>query len=149
MQARAASMKIRQMRRDEVARLIGLWTKAGLPFRPKGRDTMRNLMRQFERDPKLFIGAFIAGEMAAAVIASDDGRKAWINRLAVLPEHRHKGLALKLIERCESVMRRRGRHVFCVLIEDYNEESMSLFERAGYVREEKIFYFTKRDSEDY
>ncbi len=149
MAARTNRPRIRQMRRQEVSDLPILWTNAGLPFRPKGRDSMRNLLRQRDRDPELFIGAFMKGEMVAAAIASDDGRKAWINRLAVVPEHRHRGLALAMIRRCESVMRRRGRHVFCVLIEDYNDESMNLFGKAGYMREESIHYYTKRDSGDY
>lgn len=149
MAARNSSLKIRPLKSKEIPLLGELWTEAGLSFKPTGRDSLRNLRRQWLRDPDLFIGVFLGEKMIAAVIASDDGRKAWINRLAVVPEGRHKGIALELIDRCEAVLRKRGRHIFCVHIEDDNEESVRLFDKAGYNREECIHYYTKRDRNDY
>ena len=149
MRAKAIAPKLRPLRSSEVVLLWELWTDAGLPFRPKGRDSLANLKRQRMRDPLLFVGAFIGPKLVGAVIASDDGRKGWINRLAVASDSRGKGIATMLIRHCESILRRRGRLLFCVHIESYNQESMSLFERQGYRKEEEIFYFTKRESNDY
>jgi len=144
-----APIKIRNLREAELRDLRELWTRAGLGFRPKGRDSMSNLRRQRRDDPSLFLGAFDGKRMIGAVIASDDGRKAWINRLAVSTEARGKGIGTELIRRCESTLRRRGRHIFCVHIEHDNPESMKLFETNGYKRETEIFYFTKRDTKEY
>jgi ribosomal protein S18 acetylase RimI-like enzyme len=133
----------------ELASLRALWTESGLPSRPKGRDSLANLRRQRLRDPELFVGAFIDQKLVGAVIASDDGRKGWINRLAVAPDARRRGIGTLLIRHCEDILRSRGRPLFCALIEAYNHESMRLFEHAGYIKEKDIFYYTKRENVEF
>jgi ribosomal protein S18 acetylase RimI-like enzyme len=140
---------IRPIKESELTVLVGLWVESDLHYKVKGRDSTANLKRQRKDDPDLFVGAFEGKRMVGAAIASDDGRKAWINRLAVLPEARRKGVASMLIRHCEDVLRQRGRHIFCVHIEHDNPESMRLFDKVGYRREDQIVYYTKRESDDY
>jgi len=140
---------IRPLRERELDDMVRLWKVAGLSYKPRGRDRMALLEAQRRRHPELFIGAFAGRELVGAAIASDDGRKAWINRLAVHPDHRRSGLALAMIDHCERLFRRSGRGIFCVHIEKGNSASMRLFRKAGYHREHDIFYYTKRVSEDY
>ena len=142
-------VKIRPLKESELGSLYELWTAAGLHFKSKGRDSISNLRKQRRHDPSLFVGAFEGSDLVGAVIASDDGRKAWINRLAVVPQARRKGIASLLVRHCERVLRKRGRGIFCVHIEDGNPESVQLFAKEGYSREFDIFYYTKRDSKDY
>ena len=144
-----AALKIRALKELELVALRRLWTESGLPCRPKGRDSLANLKRQRKRDPQLFLGAFEGKKMVGAAIASDDGRRAWINRLAVIPDARGRGIATALIRHCEGVMRGRGRRLFCVHIDHDNPESMSLFTKVGYERQNRIFYFAKRERKDY
>lgn len=140
---------LRPIKPGELQILRGLWKEAGLPSRPKGRDSLANLRKQRLRDPELFVGAFTEGRLVGAAIASDDGRKGWINRLAVSPKARGRGVGGLLIRYCENILRKRGRLLFCVHIESYNKESMQVFEHYGYRKEEDIFYFTKRESDEY
>lgn len=149
MKAKADAVKLRAIKPSEIKRLTQLWTDSGLPFKPKGRDSLPNLRRQRMKDPELFVGAFAGMDLVGAVIASDDGRKGWINRLAISPDARGRGIASKLVRHCERILRERGRLLFCVHIEGYNAESMRLFEHLGYHKEEDIFYFTKREDDDY
>jgi ribosomal protein S18 acetylase RimI-like enzyme len=139
------SIVIRSLRENELERMIKIWTSSGLPYRPRGRDSLRALRTQREADPELFIGAFEHGTLVGVALISDDGRKGWINRLAVVPEAQGKGIARRLILESEKVLRARGRRLFCVLVESYNKASMELFERAGYKKEDDIYYFTKRE----
>jgi ribosomal protein S18 acetylase RimI-like enzyme len=142
---RSSKVILRPLKAKELASLITLWKEAGLPSRPRGRDSLSNLRRQRLRDPELFVGAFIGSRLVGAAIASDDGRKGWINRLAVAPGARRRGIATLLTRHCEDILRSRGRPLFCALIEAYNHESMKLFEHLGYCKEEDIFYYTKRE----
>ena len=137
------------MKDSELQEMVKLWADAGLPRRPKGRDSMRNLKKQHKAAPELFLGAFADGKMLGVVLASDDGRKGWINRLAVVPKARRTGVARLLIDRSERALRRRGRKIFCAHIEDYNETSMQLFGKVGYHKEEGIYYYTKREDPEY
>jgi len=140
---------VRPLRESELNALVRVWKISGLPYRAKGRDSLASLRRQRSSDPELFVGAFEERKLVGTVIASDDGRRAWINRLAVIPEARGRGIATVLIRYCEKVLRRRGRRLFCVHIDHDNPESMNLFAKEGYRREELIFYYAKRDREDY
>jgi ribosomal protein S18 acetylase RimI-like enzyme len=141
--------KLRALKPDEMELLAPLWTDAGLPFKPKGRDSIQNLRKQRMRDPELFVGAFLGSALVGAVIASDDGRKGWINRLAIVPGARGKGIGTLLVRHCEKILEIRGRLLLCVHIEAYNTESVKMFEHLGYSKEEDIFYYTKREDHDY
>lgn len=136
------------LQEDDLPRVIALWAEAGLPTKPGGRDTIESLMMQREEAPDLFIGAFEGERMIGVVIGSDDGRKGWVNRLAVVPDKRRAGIAAMLLARCEEALRSRGRQIMCALIEDDNIASQKLVEGKGYKRTDNIIYYAKRDADD-
>ncbi|UCE81146.1 MAG: GNAT family N-acetyltransferase [Methanobacteriota archaeon] len=133
---------------EEVGQMVSLWSEAGLPTKPAGRDTVENLGRQLLESPDLFIGAFVGDRMVGIVMGSDDGRKGWINRLAVAPDMQRSGIASTLLELCEVALRKRGRQIICTLIEDDNNPSEAFFLQNGFKREDGIAYYTKRDADD-
>lgn len=129
--------------------MIKLWKRAGLLFKPRGRDSKRMIDRQMKAFPEFFIGAFHQDKLAGVVIDSYDGRmKGWINRLAVDPSYRRRGIAEHLISRAEEALKRCGAEIFCVLIETPNEESVKLFQKLGYVTHKDILYVTKRGGQE-
>lgn len=140
--------EFRPLKESELGEMTRVWLGAGLPYRPKGRDSLKELRAQLRRDPDLFLGAFDGARMIGVVIATDDGRKGWINRLAVLPGYRRKGVGEVLVRKCEEALRKRGRGVFSILIEGRNAASEGLFLKSGYRDESYIRYYAKRDSED-
>ena len=129
--------------------MIELWKRASLPFKPKGRESKQMIEKHIEAFPDLFIGAFHEGKLVGVVIGSYDGRmKGWINRLAVDPQCRRKGVAQQLIEAAEKALEKRGATIFCALIETPNDESLRLFRKMGYIPHEEVLYVTKRKSRD-
>jgi len=139
---------IRVIGPDHYEGMIRVWELAGLPFRPRGRDSRVEIEAQMDLDPEMFLGCFIGGELAGVIIGSYDQRKGWINRLAVIPEHRGKGIAKALVKRIEEILRDKGFRIIATLVEDDSPESMELFTKAGYRKHDDIQYFTKRESED-
>jgi ribosomal protein S18 acetylase RimI-like enzyme len=139
---------LRAISDDEVEIAVSVWLESGLPIKPRGRDTIESLRKLREADPELFIGAFEEDRMIGVILGTDDRRKGYVNRLAVLPGRRGFGIAKMLVERCESVFRARGRQVICTMIEEYNDESKALFTGIGYKREDEIVYYTKREADD-
>jgi ribosomal protein S18 acetylase RimI-like enzyme len=133
---------------NDLRKVIDLWREAGLATKPGGRDTIENLTRQRKESPDLFIAAFEEERMVGVVVGSDDGRKGWINRLAVVPDKRRAGIAAMLLAECEKALRRRGRQIICALIEDGNVASQKLVEAKGYRRGDEIKYYAKRDADD-
>jgi len=100
------------------------------------------------RDPELFLGAFEKGKMVGSAVASFDGRRGWINRLAVIPEARRRGIGKQLIERAEKLLRQQGALIIAAHIESENVSSLKLFEKSGYKAHRDIVYVSKRERDD-
>ena len=126
--------------------LVRLWQEAGLPYRPHGRDSREAIARQMEGGTSIFLGAEQDGKLVAAVLGTHDGRKGWINRLAVHPTHRRRGVGRALVYAVEARLHGMGIEIIGCLIEDWNEDSMAFFARLGYVAHRDIVYFSKRRS---
>ena len=144
----AESPVIRRMAVEELHSLHDLWTSAGLEFRPKVRDSIENLIAQWDADPEGFIGAFAGERLIGSVLATDDGRRGWINRVAVHPDFRHSGLGAALVRAAETELRQRGLRIIAALIDEDNVASQSLFKKLEYEEMPEVKYFSKRDSWD-
>jgi len=122
-----------------------VWAEAGLSTRPRGRDHPEALAEQLARDPDLLLGAYQDEELVGVVQCTWDGRKGFVNRLAVRPACHGQGVGRALLAACEAALRRRGARIICALVELPNDPSLGLFEQAGYVRHPTIVYLSKRD----
>jgi GNAT superfamily N-acetyltransferase len=134
---------IRRLGPEEVMDVHALWKEAGLEFRPEGRDSVGHMTKELQAGTLVMGGAYIGEALLAVVLMTDDGRKGWINRLAVRPAYRGKGLGRQLIHFCEMLMKSKGLGMTCCLIEDWNEASLALFQSEGYELRKDIFYLRK------
>jgi len=125
-----------------------LWEQAGLQIRSSGRDSRKQFARQLAGGLQTVLGARLGDRLVGVVLTTHDGRKGWINRLAVHPDVRRQGVGLRLIAEAERVLREQGLTIIAALIEPGNQPSLALFVRAGYVEYPGIHYVTKRDRQD-
>lgn len=137
-------MKIRKLTISDYPELVKLWNRAKLPIKPKGRDSRLHIAKEMKQNPDFFIGAFDGNLMIGAIIASHDGRKGWLNRIAVEPDYRRQGVAQTLTRAGERVLHRHGIQIIGLLIHEYNTSSLALAQKMGYVLHTDIAYLTKR-----
>lgn len=143
------SVEIRKLTIKDYDVIVKLWERAGLPYKPKGKDSKDMTEKQMQKFSDFFLGAFDKKRLMGVVIGSYESRmKGWINRLAVDPEFQRQGIAQRLIEKAEEALKRHGAVVFCALIETPNDESVGLFQKMGYTLHREILYVTKRESQD-
>ena len=83
------------------------------------------------------------------VLGTHDGRKGWINRLAVLPEYRSRGIGKALAIEVDHRLNDLGILIVTCLIEGGNDASEKFFESLGYVGHPSITYYSKRQSPDW
>ncbi|HBE72847.1 MAG TPA: hypothetical protein DDW31_01905 [candidate division Zixibacteria bacterium] len=140
-------MKLRKLTIGDHPELIKLWKRSGLPYKPKGRDGRAHIAREMAANPGLFIGAFDGDILVGAIVATHDGRKGWLNRVAVDPDYRRQGLARKLTLAGERSLRGQGIRIFGLLIHSYNRASLKLAQAMGYTLHRDILYLSKRDSD--
>ncbi len=124
--------------------IMALWRRAGLHIRPAGRDSVEAFARQMATGVQTPIGLRAGERLVAVVLATHDSRKGWINRLAVDPDYRRRGLATRLIGLCEAHFQALGIDIWAALIEEWNQASLALFHSADYALTDDITYARKR-----
>ena len=139
-------LAIRDLTADDYDALVALWQEAGLPFKPNGRDRKENIARELAGPSSIFLVAEIKQRIVGAVLGTHDGRKGWINRLAVSPRHWRKGIGAALVAAVEGRLAELGIEIVACLIEDWNPTSMAVFERLGYRCHPDVYYYSKRES---
>ncbi len=138
------NFQVKELSIDDYDQIIRLWADSGLPYKPYGRDSRQMVMLEMERANCSYWGISDSDHLIACGIANFDGRRGWINRVAVHPDFRGKQLAFLVIESCEKFLYELGAVVICALIEDINYPSISCFQNVGYACEKDFLYFTKR-----
>jgi len=142
-------MQIRALDANDYDRIREIWSLAGLSFRPNGRDDRAHVQEEMERDTAIFLGAEIGGELVGVVLGTHDGRKGWINRLAILPTYRKQGIAKALTIEVERQLNELGILIVTCLIEGGNDASTAFFQSLGYIGHPDIAYYSKRQSPDW
>lgn len=126
--------------------VCALWRDAGLRFCPEGRDSRSAIERQIARECAVYLVAVEpqTAALVGAVFGTHDGRKGWINRLAVAPGWRRRGLAGRLVAQVEARLAEQGIDIVAASIEGENQASLSFFASVGYVHDPDIEYVSKR-----
>jgi ribosomal protein S18 acetylase RimI-like enzyme len=139
---------LRAMNKMDHDAVVDIWDRAGLPYRPNGRDGRTSIEKELQKDTAIFFVAESDGVMIATALCTHDGRKGWINRLAVVPEMQGKGIGKLMVQYAERAFRDKGFSIFSCLIGEENTRSQQMFETLGYERQKNIAYFSKKMDKD-
>ncbi len=137
------AITVRRLRLADYEAMIEVFEVCGLHPRTRSRDSRKAIARQLRSNRTLYFGAFDGRRLVGTVLGTHDTRKGWINRLAVLPDYRHRGIASKLVHTCERALRTAGMEMFAALIEGDNVASQDLFARLGYETSDIRYYRRK------
>lgn len=145
---RLSPIVIRKLRIEDYDALVALWDKAQLLYKPRGRDRRDNVERELQGQNSIFLIAEKDDTLIGSIFGTHDGRKGWINRLAVDPARQRQGIAAILVKEVEDRLYAMGIGIIACLVEDWNSVSLQVFEKLGYTRHQDITYFTKRKFPD-
>ncbi len=128
--------------------ITALWTRAGLRFRPQGRDSRAALKRQLQSKIVWLIGARNAQTLVGVAMPSHDMRRGWVNRLAVDPAFRRQGIGEALVQETMRQLHAKEIEIITATIENRNVASLSLFKKMGFEVNEDVRYASHRLSPD-
>ncbi len=123
-------MMIREFHLNDYSVTLELWKTAGLIIRPG--DDIEGIRTKLERDPDLFLVAEEEHEIVGVVMGAWDGRRGWVNHLAVKPTCRRKGIGTALIRELERRLGEKGAQKVNAQIYKSNTQSFEFFEAVGY-----------------
>jgi N-acetylglutamate synthase len=126
------SIRIRSLRLSDYDPAISLLRASGMEPRLKGRESRTAIAAQLRTRRNVYLGAFDRDRLVGTVFGTHDTRKGWINRLAVHPDYRRRGIAERLVRRAERGLAEQGIRMFAALIEPGNAGSEAVFRALGY-----------------
>ncbi len=95
------------MQIDDYNDALALWQSAeGVQLR--SADSREGIARYLERNPGLSFVAKSGGEIIGTIMAGHDGRRGYIQHLAVQAQSRNAGIGSELLRRCLAALKQAG-----------------------------------------
>jgi N-acetylglutamate synthase len=141
------NITIREFRIDDYDDVIELWGNAGIHYKPNGRESRARIEKEIKSGQAVFLVAAVDNRIVGVVLGTHDGRKGWINRLAVTKEFRRQNIASKLVSAVEAKLNKLGIEIISCLIEPENDISRQFFNQLGYTKV-PVEYYSKKQSAD-
>ncbi len=141
-----AAISIRPLAMTDYAAIATLLQgTSGVTF--KAADDYAATERYLLRNPGLSFVAVVDGAIVGLVMAGHDGRRGYLQHLVVQPQHRGRGLARQLVDRCLTALAQVGiakTHLF--VLQD-NEDAHGFWRSLGWqVRDDVVMYSYNRSS---
>lgn len=135
------TIEIRVFDLADTEEAIALWRHCDLDH--PGNDSREMIRRKMAFQPELFLAATCDGRLVGTVMAGDEGRRGWINLLAVDPNLRRKGIGRRLMHEAETRLRATGCPKINLQVRETNPEAIAFYKRLGYT-DDRVCSFGKR-----
>ncbi len=132
---------IRSRRVDELQVVLDIWRRAGAV--PSVSDNSAGLRRLLETDADALLVAEADGQVVGTLIATWDGWRGNLYRMAVMPEYRRRGIALQLVRAGEAKLQDQGAPRSSAMVIGDHEHAVKFWEAAGYGRDERLQRFVR------
>lgn len=136
---RLVRVNVRDFTLDDWDVVTSIWEAAEGMTAPSREEVERKL----DRDPQLFVVAEDGTAVIGVAMGTFDGRRGFIFRLAVAPDHRGRGIGSALVSELERRFADMGVTKVRVLVFRTNETARSFWEAQGYEAAEDVMMFSK------
>ncbi|MCL2194804.1 MAG: GNAT family N-acetyltransferase [Oscillospiraceae bacterium] len=135
-------MTIRLMTIDDYDDVYALWASLpgiGLHGYEDSHEGMDYYLR---RNPASCFVAESGGEIVGAVLCGNDGRRGYINHLAVAQQHQSKGIGKALLNACLAAMREEKITKCAIAVFRNNDAGNAFWDSMGITRREEVVHCT-------
>ena len=127
-------MIIRKFETADTEKVVDVWDKCGLLY--PANDPYMEIRNKTSFQPDLFLVGESDGQVMASVMIGYEGRRGWINYLAVLPEYQGKGYGRTLVEHSLELLKEIGAPKVNLLVRPTNTKVQAFYEKCGFEFEE-------------
>ena len=137
-----SDVEIRPAAAGDVEAVLAVWAEArsGAAQTADDPDVVGRLL---ERDPGALLVAEADGAIVGVIIAGWDGWRGNVYRLAVMRDHRRKGIATRLVEAGHDRLRSLGARRVTALVGGEEGAAHRLWRAVGYQRDEFVHRFVR------
>lgn len=128
-------MKIIAFTIDRHAEVLALWQQTeGVCVREA--DSREAIGRYLDRNPGLSFLAEVDGRVVGSALSGHDGRRGYVQHVAVDVAYRRRGIAQKLVARCLESLKREGINKAHLEVLTENIDGGAYWERRGWTSRE-------------
>jgi ribosomal protein S18 acetylase RimI-like enzyme len=138
-------MDIRLFTPSDTDAVVALWERCGLIR--AWNDPRKDIERKLKVQPELFLVGLVDGKITATVMAGYEGHRAWINYLAVDPDHRRSGLGRAMMAEAERLLLAFGCPKVNLQVRRGNSGASAFYASLGFI-EDDVVSFGKRIIKD-
>ncbi len=125
------NVMIQEMTIDDYETVRELWLNTeGIELADS--DSRDGLARFLERNPGLSFVARDGDDVVGAVLCGHDGRRGYIDQLAVCRSHRRQGIGRSLVSRCVYNLMRIGIRKWHLFVFEDNLEAIAFWSKLGW-----------------
>ena len=125
------NVSIRSMVMDDYAAVRNLWEACeGVGL--SDADQPEALSAYLDRNPGMSCIALWRGQIVGAALCGHDGRRGYLNHLAVNPQHRRQGIARRLVAHCLDALQQIGIAKCHLFIFSTNAEGRNFWRHVGW-----------------
>ena len=140
-------IKYRTMDISDYEQVYELWLScAGMGLNNLD-DSKEGIKRFLDRNPQTCFVALEDQTVAGVIIAGHDGRRGYIYHTAVHPQHRHKGIASKLVDEALKALKEQGINKTALVVFSRNADGNAFWENVGFTERTDLVYRNKAITE--
>lgn len=122
---------------SDYAQAIALWqVSEGVQLRDA--DSASAIARYLARNPDLSLVAERDGVLIGTLMAGHDGRRGYLQHLAVHPSFRRHGIARALVEASLAALRHEGVDKVHIFVHNDNHDAFAFWQRCDFARRSDI-----------
>jgi ribosomal protein S18 acetylase RimI-like enzyme len=111
-------------------------------------DSRENIDFYLKRNPALSFVALVDGVVVGAVLSGTDGRRGYLQHLAVDIVHREKGIARALVNKTIAAMANQGISKTHLFVLNNNAKAKEFYENIGWLKREEVTMYSFNSSAD-
>lgn len=126
---------------DEAEAVLTLWREAGAT--PTVTDSAEHVRQALAGGSAWMLVAEVRGRLVGSLLASFDGWRGHLYRLAVHPDYRRRGIAHALVVEAGRRLEQRGAQRIIALVERDNPIAMAFWKAVGYQLDTRLVRFVR------
>jgi len=127
------AVEIEEMKAGDYDEVLALWQAAeGVGLHPDECDSREGVARYLSRNCGMCFVARDTAELIGAVLCGTDGRRGYLNHLAVAEGYRRRGIGTALVRRCLAALKRMGIPKCNLFVFTANDAAMEFWRKLGW-----------------